>query len=131
MFVLETVTVAALTVLIVLGVLGLVMEIPALIAPPFLGAQQLGHVLDHVLAVFILIELLATAVAYIRGVDVIRRVLEAMLVALARKVITLDLDTASFPKVGALALLLVALGVAWVAMQGRREHTPAHPPQAR
>ena len=111
---LEAATVVALTLLVVFALLSLMMEVLRVVTTPFLAAEDLGHVLDHILAVFILIELLATAVAYVRGVNVMRRIFEAMLVALARKLIMLDLATSSLEKVGGLALLLVAVGLAWL-----------------
>ena len=120
LFVLEAATVAILAALAVLSIMGLVMELPTVVRPPFLGAEQLGLVVDHVLAVFILIELLVTAVAYIRGHDVVRRIFEAMLVALARKLISLDIATASLEKVGSLSLLLIAVGVAWILVRPYR-----------
>lgn len=123
LFVLEAATIAILTVLAVLSIMGLVMELPAVVLPPFLGSEQLGHVVDHILAVFILIELLVTAVAYIRGHDIVRRIFEAMLVALARKLISLD-EAASFEKVGSLSLLLVAVGVAWLLVRSHRDRKP-------
>ena len=124
LFTLEAITVAVLAVLVILSILGLVMEVPPVVRPPFLGSEQLGHVVDHILAVFVLIELLVTAVAYIRGKDIVRRILEAMLVALARKLISLDVTSSPLEKVGSLALLLVAVGLAWLFIYGRhaRDH---------
>lgn len=118
---LEVATLAILVALAVLAVLGLLMDLPGLLRPPFLSAAELVRVVDHVLAVFVVIELLATAVAYIRGRDVVRRIFEAMLVALARKLISLDLAAASLEKVGALCLLLVALAVAWLLVSSIHE----------
>jgi uncharacterized membrane protein (DUF373 family) len=97
------------------------MEIPAVLRPPFLGAGQLGHIVDHILAVFILIELLAIAIAYVRRRDTVRRIFEAMLVALARKLISLDLAALSLEKVAGLSLLLVAVGLAWFLFRTRRD----------
>jgi len=125
LFSLEAITVAILTVLVIFAILGLVMEVPSVAHPPFLGSEQLGQVVDHILAVFVLIELLATAVAYIHGKDTVRRIFEAMLVALARKLISLDLAASPLEKVGSLALLLVAVGLAWLLMCGRCTHDRA------
>lgn len=119
--VLEITIVGILTALVLLSVMGLVMELPAAARPPFLGPDQLVPVIDHILAVFILIELLVTAVAYIRGHDVVRRIFEAMLVALARKLISLNIAAVSLEKVVSLALLLVAVGLAWMLVRSRRE----------
>ncbi len=124
LFALEGAMVAALAALVLLAFLGLLMEFPALIRPPFLGAEQLARVLDDILAVFILLELLATAVAYIKGTGMVRRIMEAMLVALARKLISLDLAATSVDKAAALALLLVAIGVSWLLIARQGANTP-------
>ncbi len=109
--ILEILTVLILTALTVFALAGLVMEIPGIARPPFLDAAGLSRVLDHLLAVFVLIELLVIAVAYLRGSEVVRRIFEAVLVALARKLISTEALTLT--KAGALAMVLVAVGVTW------------------
>jgi len=108
---LETVTVVVLAALAIFSLAALAMEIPEVARPPFLTAAKLGGVLDHLLAVFVLIELLVIAVAYLRGTEVVRKIFEAMLVVLARKLISTE--DASLAKIGALAILLVAIGFTW------------------
>jgi uncharacterized membrane protein (DUF373 family) len=108
---LEILTVAILTVLALFALAGLVVEIPGLAHPPFLDAAKLTPLLDHLLAVFVLIELLVIAVAYLRGTEVVRKIFEASLVALARKLISTE--TMTLTKTGALAMLLVAVGLTW------------------
>jgi uncharacterized membrane protein (DUF373 family) len=109
--VLEILTVLIMAVLSVLALAGIVVEIPALAHPPFLDAPRLSLLLDHLLAVFVLIELLVVAVAFLRGTDRVRRIFEASLVALARKLISTE--TMTLAKTGSLAMLLVAVGVTW------------------
>ena len=110
---LEIVITAILGTLVVLAVAGLAMELPAIVRPPFLDPKHLGDVLDHVLAVFVLIELLATAVAYVRGRDILRQILEAALVAIARKLIGLDFSSGALEKSVALAILFLAVASSW------------------
>jgi len=108
---LELLTVVILTVLTLFALAGLVMEIPRIARPPFLNAAGLSAVLDHLLGVFVLIELLVIAVAYLRGSEVVRRIFEAVLVALARKLISSE--ALSLSKAGALAILLATVGLTW------------------
>ena len=110
---LELVVTAILVALVVLAVAGLVMELPAIVRPPFLDPAHLGLVLDHVLAVFVLIELLATAVAYVRGRDILQRIFEAALVAIARKLISLDVSSGALEKSLSLGILFVAVAASW------------------
>jgi len=109
--IMEVLTVSILTALTVLGLAGLAMEIPGIARPPFLDAAALSRILDHLLGVFVLIELMVVAVAYLRGTEIVRRIFETVFVALARKLISADAVT--FTKAGSLALLLVAVGVTW------------------
>lgn len=108
---LEALTVLVLTVEALLALLGVVVEIPSLLRPPFLDAERLTSLLDHLLGVFVLIELLVIAVAYLRGSEIVRRIFEASLVALARKLISIE--TLSLAKTGSLALLFTAVGLTW------------------
>ena len=108
---LEVLTLVILTVVTIFALAGLVMEFPAIARPPFLNTDGLSRVLDHLLAVFVLIELLVIAAAYLRGSEVIRRIFEAVLVALARKLISTE--ALSLTKAGALAMMLAAVGLTW------------------
>jgi uncharacterized membrane protein (DUF373 family) len=69
--------------------------------------------LDRVFTSFILLELLATAVAALRGRFVVRRVLEAALLAVGRKIVLLDLKEAGLPVATGIALLLAAIAAGW------------------
>ena len=110
---LEALVMAVLAVLVVLAIGGLVAEVGGAFVPPFLSGAELTAALDDVLAVFVLIELLATAAAYLRGSDVMRRIFETLFIAIARKLITLDFSGAPLAKAGALGILLTASGLAW------------------
>lgn len=73
-------------------------------------------ILDATLLVFVIAELFKIALAYIRHEDVIPTVMEAALVAVARKVVVLNVHeapTSVLMRSGALGLLLLALGVSW------------------
>lgn len=124
---LEIVTTAILTALVVLAIAGLVMDLPAIVRPPFLDPKHLGDVLDHVLAVFVLIELLATAVAYVRGRDILRQIFEAGLVAIARKLISIDLSTEALEKSVSLGALFVAVAASWWILTCAKRRTDGGP----
>ncbi len=113
-----------LALLILLALAGLVFQIVRAFAPPFLAGEHMTEVLDDVLAVFVLIELLATASAYLHGSDVMRRMFETIFVAITRKLITLELTTDALAKASAIGVLLIAAGTAWWLSDRRR-----HPPQ--
>jgi uncharacterized membrane protein (DUF373 family) len=70
--------------------------------------------MGQVLQVFILVELFRIAIAYMKHENVIPTVLEATLIAVARKLIVFDSGTSSylFTALG-LAALLIAVAVAW------------------
>jgi uncharacterized membrane protein (DUF373 family) len=110
---LELLTTVVLAALVVLAIAGLLMELIGALHPPFLMGEQLARAIDSVLAVFVLLELLATAAAYLRGSTVLRRIFEAVFIAIARKLITVDLSTSALEKAAAVAMLFVAAGVAW------------------
>jgi uncharacterized membrane protein (DUF373 family) len=122
-FVLEAALTAALIAMVVLAIIGLVIELSH--PSRFLDASGLGREIDHALEVFVILELLATAMAYLTRHDVVRRILEAALVAIARKLIAIDLGAAPLATAGALAILLIALTVAWRTLVGR-QHTRAN-----
>ncbi len=121
---LEVLTMTVLALLILLALAGLVFQIVRAFAPPFLAGEHMTEVLDDVLAVFVLIELLATASAYLHGSDVMRRMFETIFVAITRKLITLELTTDALAKASAIGVLLIAAGTAWWLSDRRR-----HPPQ--
>lgn len=111
--VLEVVIATILAALVGLSIAGLGMDLPGFFHPPFLDADRLGVVLDHVLELFVMLELFATAVAYVRGRDVLRHIFEAALVAVLRKLITIDFSSAPLEKSLALSVLLAAIAASW------------------
>lgn len=126
---LEIATMVLLVVLVVFAILGLVMQVGAVTRPPFLAGETLTHVLDDVLGVFVLIELLAVAAAYVRGTEILRRVFEAVFVAIARKLIVMELAEKPLQKAASVGILLIAAGVAsWLALRARPLHKPAPAP---
>jgi len=73
-------------------------------------------VLDFTLLIFVIAELFKIALAYIRHDDVIPTVMEASLVAIARKVVVLDSHVSAmdlFLKCAAYGILLISVGLAW------------------
>lgn len=136
-FALEATMLAVLVVVVVLAIVGLVLQLAGMIHPPFLVGEDLTIVIDDVLAVFVLIELLATAAAYLRGTDVLRRIFEAVFVAIARKLITTHLTEAPLERAAAIAVLMLAAGVTWwlvaharptTAVRGASLPPPSPPP---
>lgn len=76
-------------------------------------------VLDGTLFVFVVAELFKIAFAYIRHENVVPTVMEAALVAVARKVVVLDTHVTGMElllRSGSLAVLLLSIGVAWLLL---------------
>lgn len=111
--VLEVIVMVLLGILVLLAIAAVVEQLFAAMSPPFLTGEPLTAALEDVLSVFVLIELLATAAAYLRGTDVMRRLFETIFIAIARKLITLEFSRSSVDAALAVAALLVAAGVAW------------------
>jgi uncharacterized membrane protein (DUF373 family) len=79
-------------------------------------------VLDIALVIFIIVELFRIAVAYLRHEDVIPTVLEAGLVAIARKLVTFDSHAAGatvLMKAAGLGILMLSVGVTWYMLAKR------------
>jgi uncharacterized membrane protein (DUF373 family) len=130
--VLESVLTGALMVMVIFAIAGLGVE---LVHPSrFFNSEGVADVIDHIIEVFVLIELLATALAYLERRDIVRRILEAALVAISRKLIAISLGTAPLASAGALAILLLALTAAWwvlVDLAGRRDKASQSPVRLR
>lgn len=112
----EWVVAATLIVLALVATAGLVIEFGGVGSLPGQGPSAYTTLLDGTLLVFVIAELFKIALAYIRHEDVIPTVMEAALVAVARKVVVLDAHeppTDLLMRAGSLGLLLLALGVAW------------------
>lgn len=79
-------------------------------------ADRFIAVLDFTLLIFVIAELFKIALAYIRHDDVIPTVMEAGLVAVARKIVVLDTHVSAMDllaRCAALGILLVAVGLSW------------------
>ena len=104
------------------GVAGLVyIMIMAGIASPFaLKGEAYIQIIDAVLVVFIVVELFRIAVAYIRHHDVVPTVMEAALVAVARKVLIIepgiDAQQLLYKSIG-LGVLMLSIGIVWYMLR--------------
>lgn len=78
-----------------------------------LDSKEIHYLLDIVLTVFIIVELFRITIAYILDKDVIHTVLEAALVALARKIILYEFDKYGIYGALALSILTVVLVIAY------------------
>jgi len=118
---LERVVIVLLLLMAALAIVEVGLELyAAATGPGFLPPDAVLSVLDAVLVVFIIIELVNTAFAYIERRNVIGTVLEAGLVAVVRKIIVFDTDaTASYVlmKGAGLAVLILAIGVTWYLLR--------------
>lgn len=105
------------------GAVSLVTEMVALFRTgPRFQLENYVAVLDVALVIFIIVELFRIAVAYLRHEDVIPTVLEAGLVAVARKLVTFDTHAAAsavLMKAAGLGLLLLAVGLTWYLLAKR------------
>jgi len=116
MTLIEWVVAATLIVLAVIATLRLVLEFASVGTLLSSSVNAFTVILDGTLLVFVIAELFKIALAYIRHEDVIPTVMTAALVAVARKVVILDLHEAPMAvlqRAGSLGLLLLALGVTW------------------
>ena len=95
------------------------------------GSSAYTAILDSTLLVFVIAELFKIALAYIRHEGVIPTVMEAALVAVARKVVVLDAHAAPslfLMRAGALGLLLLALSVSWYLLSRANPEFSKVPP---
>lgn len=117
---------AALVGLAAWGAVSLITEIVSLLgAGPRFDLSRYVAVLDVALVIFIIVELFRIAVAYLRKEDVIPTVLEAGLVAVARKLVTFDTHAAGVEvlmKAVGLGMLLLAVGATWYLLAKRNPH---------
>jgi uncharacterized membrane protein (DUF373 family) len=78
------------------------------------------EIIDATLLIFIVVELFRIAVAYVQHRDVVPTVMEAALVAVARKVLVIDPGIGAqdllFKGVG-LGILIVAIGLTWYLLR--------------
>lgn len=119
-----------LTILIATGELGWLL-VKDLIEPPLnlLTINELLEVFGFFMIVLIGIELLDTVKAYVTEQHIrVEAVLMVAIIALARKVIVLDLDKYSAPTLFALAALLLALSAGYFFLRHRSTPAAAAPP---
>jgi len=104
------------------GVAGLVYLIvrTATNSPIALSGEVYIEIIDAVLTVFIVVELFRIAVAYIRHHDVVPTVMEAALVAVARKVLIIEPGIEAqqllYKSIG-LGVLMLSIGVVWYMLR--------------
>jgi len=100
-----------------LAVMSIVAFLRALIAavgPGFFTSVSILALLDDLFVLFILIELIEMAFAYIRKTNIVPAALEAVVIAIARKTVALDFTVPGVEgKAEALALVTVSVGVTW------------------
>lgn len=117
---LEAVVATVLVVIIALGVVALVMQLysEAVNGEAFFGPGSILRLLDLVLIIFIVVELFNIAVAYMQHRSVVPTVLEAALVAVARKVVVSEIGTgAALSEAAGLAIMLLTIAVAWYLLR--------------
>jgi len=112
-------TVAALlVVLAVLGVADIVITMLEVArAEGFITPEGITATIDTVLVVFIVIELIRIAVAYMQHRNVVGTVLEAGLVAVVRKLVIFEGGDQVLQKATAFAVLILAVGVTWALLR--------------
>lgn len=105
------------------GAVSLVVAVWSLVTSgPHFELDAYVNVIDIALIIFIIVELFRIAVAYLRHEDVIPTVLEAALVAVARKLVTFDSHAAGMTvltKGAGLGFLLLAVGLTWYMLAKR------------
>ena len=117
----EGVVVALLTVLAVLGVVDIVIKmLEVTAADGFVTPEGITRTIDTVLVVFIVIELIRIALAYMNHQDVVGTVLEAGLVAVVRKLVIFESGDNVLPKAAALGILILAVGITWYLLRKAR-----------
>jgi uncharacterized membrane protein (DUF373 family) len=108
----EGVVTVLLVALLALAIVGLVVDVAnALIGHHVLDFGTLLRMIDYVLIVFVLVELIAIAFAYLAGHSIVATVLEATLVAVARNIIAFEPGEHALERGLALALLMLAVSV--------------------
>jgi uncharacterized membrane protein (DUF373 family) len=114
-YALEWLAAALLMVLALMSVIGFVVSLVTSPHAGFFGSENVLRLLDELLVLFLLLELIAMAFAYLKKLSVIPAALEAVIIALARKTVALDLTGPDgLKKGGAIALLTVSVGVTWL-----------------
>ncbi|MDO8848297.1 MAG: phosphate-starvation-inducible PsiE family protein [Coriobacteriia bacterium] len=119
---------ALLVILAALGVVDVVLKMLEVVrAEGFMTPEGITRTIDTVLVVFIVIELIRIAIAYMLHKNVIGTVLEAGLVAVVRKLVIFETGDKVLEKALALAVLTLAVGITWYLLRranlcGETEH---------
>jgi uncharacterized membrane protein (DUF373 family) len=117
----EGVVTVLLVALLALAIVGLVVDVAnAMIDHHILELATLIRLIDHVLVVFVFVELIAIAFAYLAGLGIVATVLEATLVAVARKIIAFEPGEHALERGLALALLMLAVSAGWFLLSRLR-----------
>lgn len=117
---LETVVAAVLVLMVGLGLVVLGFQFYAVFVHDFpsIGVDAIINVLDVVLIIFIVIELFNIAIAYMQHRSVVPTVLEAALVAVARKLVVFEASAGTaLSEAAGLAIMLIAIAVAWYLLR--------------
>ena len=114
----EAILAGLLVVLALIGVVDVVISLVEVARDPgFVTPEGILRVIDTVLIVFIVIELIRIAVAYMNHQNVVGTVLEAGLVAVVRKLVVFELGAEALEKAAAIAILVLALGITWYLLR--------------
>lgn len=107
-----------LVVLAALGVVDVVIKMFEVTrADGFMTPEGITRTIDTVLIVFIVIELIRIAIAYMQHKDVVGTVLEAGLVAVVRKLVTFESTGQVLENAAALSILILAVGITWYLLR--------------
>lgn len=116
--IIEGAVAALLLVLAILGVIDILITMfEVASADGFITPEGITRTIDTVLVVFIVIELIRIAVAYMRHKNVIGTVLEAGLVAVVRKIVIFEGGSNALSDALALSALILAVGIAWYLLR--------------
>ncbi len=121
----EGVVAGLLVILAALGVVDIVIKMyEVTLAEGFMTPEGITRTIDTVLVVFIVIELIRIAVAYMQHKNVVGTVLEAGLVAVVRKLVIFESGEQVLEKAGALAMLILAVGITWYLLRRTDKDAP-------
>lgn len=114
----EAAVTGLLVVLAALGVVDVVLKLLEVTrVDGFMTSAGVTRTIDAVLVVFIVIELIRIAIAYMQHKNVIGTVLEAGLVAVVRKLVIFESSDNVLEKAAALAILILAVGITWYLLR--------------
>lgn len=123
-YLVEIVVAAVLVILSVLLLFSLISSVVAYITPDFaFGRTEFLAMISIVLEVFILVELFRIAIAYMNHENVVPTVLEAALVAVARKIVILEPKGDFLSYSIALGVLLIAVSLSWFLLARSKAKT--------